>query len=50
MGDNFLVMKRPNTLLWSRTLEILCHHHKEILVFINTCFRKLLKIRWPDKI
>ena len=31
-------------------MENHCRHHKENKVFINTCLRKILQIRWPDKI
>ncbi|KAH3712225.1 hypothetical protein DPMN_071910 [Dreissena polymorpha] len=41
--------REATTPLWSRELENHCHHHKEKTGFIN-CLRKILKIRWPDKI
>ncbi|KAH3710534.1 hypothetical protein DPMN_070018 [Dreissena polymorpha] len=36
--------------LWSRDLDNHCNRLKKIQIIINTCLRKILKIRWPEKI
>ena len=46
----FNTIVKPLPLYGAETWRTTVTTIKKIQVFINTCLRKILKIRWPDKI